>query len=182
MAEAKTRPTTASVDAFLKAVDDEQQRADSFAVLELMKEITGLDPKMWGPSMVGFGEFHYEYASGHQGDMFRTGFSPRKGNITLYFASGLEQRFAKELKQLGKHKASKSCLHIKKLADVDLAVLRQMLEQNFAYLNALTPGDVKQASISRRRKQPANKPQAAKKSKPAAKKTTPAPKARKKKG
>jgi hypothetical protein len=170
MAEAQTKPTEASVEAFLKAVDDEQQRADSFTILQMMQEITGQQPRMWGPSMVGFGDFNYEYASGHKGVCFRTGFAPRKGNLTLYFSSGLEERFAKELKRLGKHKASKACLHIKRLADVDLAVLRQMIEQNLADVDALTPDDIKQASVSRRKKQPVKKAKPAKKAAKAKKK------------
>jgi hypothetical protein len=136
MAEPKTKPTEASVDAFLNGVADGQRRADAFRVLEMMKEITGQPPRMWGPTMVGFGEYHYVYASGHEGDTFLTGFSPRKDALALYFMAGLQERFTAELPKLGKAKASKGCLYIKKLADVDLAVLREMIRANVAHLAA----------------------------------------------
>ena len=138
MTEPKTKPTEISVDTFLKGVGDAQQREDSFRVLEMMKEVTGKPPKMWGPTMVGFGDHHYIYASGHEGDTFLTGFSPRKGALTLYFMAGLEERFAAQLKKLGNVKTSKGCLYIKKLADVDLAVLREMIQANVAHLAGLS--------------------------------------------
>ena len=126
MAELKTKKTAVSVEVFLNAVADEKQRADAFVLVAMMKELTGEKPVMWGPTMVGFGDYHYVYASGHEADTFLTGFSPRKGNLVLYFMPGLE-RFASLLQKLGKHKATKGCLYIKKLADVDLAVLREMI-------------------------------------------------------
>lgn len=138
MAEQKTKPTEVSVNAFLNGVADAQQRADAFQLVGVMKEVTGQPPKMWGPTMVGFGQYHYVYASGHEGDAFLTGFSPRKGALTVYFYAGLDQRFAAQLRKLGKFKASKGCLYIKKLADVDLAVLRDMIRDNVAYLTALS--------------------------------------------
>jgi hypothetical protein len=138
MAETKTKPTAVSVEAFLDAVPDVQKRADSYVLLKMMQEITGEKPKMWGPSIVGFGQYHYVYASGHEGDMCRTGFSPRKAALTIYFMAGLEARFASQLKKLGKHKASKACLYIKKLADVDLVVLREMIEANLKHLDSLS--------------------------------------------
>jgi hypothetical protein len=103
-----------------------------------MKEITGQPPKMWGPTIVGCGEYHYVYASGHEGDTCLTGFSPRKDALVLYFTAGLEERFAAQLAKLGKVKTSKGCLYIKKLADVDLAVLRDMIHANVAYLAGLS--------------------------------------------
>src|SRR5262245_62290611 len=106
MAEPKTKPTEAGVDSFLNGVADVQRRADAFRVLEIMKEITGQPPRMWGPTMVGFGEYHYVYASGHEGDTFLTGFAPRKDALALYFTAGLQERFAAELAKLGKAKAS----------------------------------------------------------------------------
>src|SRR5437016_9644740 len=138
MAEPKTKPTEVSVDSFLNGVADAQQRADALRVLEIMKEVTGKPPRMWGPTMVGFGEYHYVYASGHEGDTFLTGFSPRKGALTLYFMAGLEERFAAQLKKLGKVKTSKGCLYIKKLADVDLAVLREMIQANVTHVNGIS--------------------------------------------
>jgi uncharacterized protein YdhG (YjbR/CyaY superfamily) len=137
MAELKTKPTAVSVEGFLDALNDTQQRADAAQILEIMKEITREPATMWGPTMIGFGQYHYVYASGHEGDTFLTGFSPRKNALTLYFMPGLEQRFATQLKKLGKARAGKGCLYIKKLADVDLSVLREMIEKNVAYLREM---------------------------------------------
>ena len=134
MAETKTKPTAVSVDSFLNAVADAQQREDALKIAALMKKITGKPAKMWGPSIVGFGEYHYVYESGREGDACLTGFSPRKGALVLYFMAGLEERFAALLEKLGKVKTSKGCLYIKKLADVDLGVLREMIEINVAHL------------------------------------------------
>jgi hypothetical protein len=136
MAEPKTKPTEVSVESFLNGVADEKRRADAWQMLQIMKEIMGLSPRMWGPTMVGFGQYHYRYASGHEGDTFLTGFSPRKEALVLYFAAGLQERFAEQLQKLGKARASKGCLYIKKLADVDLAVLREMIRANIAHLAA----------------------------------------------
>jgi hypothetical protein len=152
MAELKTKATEASVDSFLNGVADAQQREDACRILEIMKEITGEAPRMWGPTMVGFGEYHYVYASGHEGDTFLTGFSPRKGALTLYFMAGLEQRFATQLKKLGKVKTSKGCLYIKKLADVDLAVLREMIQLNVHFLAEMAKPASKPAPAKKRRK------------------------------
>ena|SRR5947209_5558236 len=138
MAELKTKATEVSVDSFLNGVADAQRRADAFTLVKIMKDITGMPPKMWGPTMVGFGEYHYVYASGHEGDIFLTGFSPRKSALTLYFMACLEQRFGAQLKKLGKVKASKACLYIKKLADVDLAVLREMIQASVAQLTGMS--------------------------------------------
>src|ERR1051325_10546724 len=130
MAEQKTKPTNVSVDGYLNEIADEQQREDAFAVLALMKKVTGLKPRMWGPSIIGFGEYHYKYASGHEGDCCLIGFSPRKGNLSLYFLPGVE-RFAAQLKKLGKHKTGKGCLYFSKLADVDEAVLREIIKTGY---------------------------------------------------
>lgn len=138
MAEPKTRPTEVSVASFLNGVADARQRADAFTLLEIMKEATGAPAKMWGPSMVGFGAYHYVYASGHEGDTFLTGFSPRKGALVVYFMAGLEERFAAQLKKLGKARTSKGCLYVKKLADVDLDVLREMIQANVTYLAGMS--------------------------------------------
>jgi Domain of unknown function (DU1801) len=151
MAEPKTRPTEVSVDSFLNGVPEAQQRQDAFTLLEIMQEITGQPPKMWGPSMIGFGEYHYVYASGHEGDTFLTGFSPRKGALTLYFMAGLEDRFAAQLEKIGKVKTSKGCLYIKKLADVDLAVLREMIQANVAYLASMSKPPSKPAPAKKSR-------------------------------
>jgi hypothetical protein len=152
MAEPKTKPTEASVDAFLNGVADGQRRADAFRVLEIMKEVTGQPPRMWGPTMVGFGDYHYAYASGHEGVTFLTGFSPRKDALAVYFMAGLQERFAAELPKLGKAKASKGCLYIKKLADVELAVLRDMIRANVAHLAALAKPPSQPAPAKKSRK------------------------------
>ncbi len=129
MAELKTKPTGQSVEAFLQEVSDEQKRQDCFIVLELMRRITGEEPKMWGSSMVGFGRYHYKYSSGQEGDYFLTGFSPRKQNLTLYIMAGFEQ-YEPLLQKLGKHTTGKSCLYIKRLKDVDLPTLEELIRQS----------------------------------------------------
>ena len=126
MAELKTKQTKASVEKFLNSVKDEKKREDSFKILELMKKITKEDPKMWGPSIIGFGNYHYKYASGREGDWFLTGFSPRKQNLTLYIMSYLKKH-KDLLKKLGKHKTGKGCLYINKLDDVDMNVLKELI-------------------------------------------------------
>jgi hypothetical protein len=129
MAELKTKKTQASVAAFLNAIDDDQKRRDSKAVAKIMKEITGKSPKMWGTSIVGYGSYHYKYASGQEGDWPLTGFSPRKQALTLYIMSGFKE-YKPLLKKLGKHKTGKACLYIKKLEDVDEKVLRELIKRS----------------------------------------------------
>lgn len=126
MAELKTQKNDASVEAFLHTVD-EKRRDDCFALLELMGEVTDAPAKMWGTSIVGFGEYHYKYASGREGEWMIIGFSPRKQNLTLYLMSGFDG-YDKLLGKLGKHSVGKSCLYIKRLSDVDTDVLRQLVE------------------------------------------------------
>lgn len=126
MAELKTRLTDASVDAFLQSVADERKRQDSFALLQLLQEVTGESPRMWGDAIVGFGDYRYFYASGRGGDWFVAGFSPRKQNLTLYVMGGFEPH-AELLGRLGKHKLGKGCLYINKLQDVDQDVLRDLM-------------------------------------------------------
>lgn len=125
MAENKTKKTAASPIAFIDAVKNETKRKDSHELVALMKKVTGKPPKMWGPTIVGFGEYHYKYASGREGDMPITGFSPRTGSLVLYLGPGLEN--GKLLAKLGKHKATKGCLYINKLDDVDRDVLRELI-------------------------------------------------------
>ena len=129
MAELKTKATNESVADFLNKVSDADRRDDCFAVLEIMKEVTGEGPKMWGPSIVGFGRYRYKYESGREGEWMITGFSPRKGDLTLYIMGGFDA-FPDLMKRLGKFKTGKSCLYIKKLEDVDLDVLRQLVKQS----------------------------------------------------
>lgn len=126
MTELKTKKSNASVKAFLKTIGNKTMRADCEAIVEIMKSATKSDPVMWGNSIVGFGSYHYKYASGREGDWFRCGFSPRKQNLTLYLMGGFSMQ-KDLLAQLGKHKTGKSCLYIKQLADIDLKVLRKMI-------------------------------------------------------
>jgi len=123
-------PTSADVDAFLAAVPDENRRADAHAVLDLMRSVTGESPVMWGPSIVGFGSYHYRYESGRTGDAPLAGFSPRKANLVVYLVGGFEDRYPKLLEQLGPHKTGKACLYLKRLGDVDVDVLRQLIERS----------------------------------------------------
>lgn len=135
MAELKTQPNAASVEDFLNTVPDEEKRADAFAVLKLMKQVTKAKPKMWGSSIVGFGEYHYTYESGREGDWFLTGFSPRKQSLTLYIMSGFA-RYDSLMKKLGKYKTGKSCLYIKKLEDIDLVILKELITQSVNHVAA----------------------------------------------
>ena len=129
MADNKTKETEASVKKFIEAVPDEQKRADSFAILEMMQRATRLEAKMWGTAIVGFGSVHYKYDSGREGDICLMGFSPRKQSISLYLPGG-HTAYASELKQLGKHETGKGCLYINKLAEVDTAVLKKIFEKS----------------------------------------------------
>jgi len=129
MSEPKTKKTDASVEAFLDAVADAGRREDARAVLALMKRVTGEEPKMWGPSIVGFGSYTYTYASGQTGDWPIAGFSPRKQALTLYVMPGFEKD-ADLMKRLGKHKTGKSCLYLSRLADVDAGVLEELVRRS----------------------------------------------------
>ncbi len=133
MAENKTKPHNASVPAFLKAVENETRRRDALTINEMMKRITGEKPTMWGPTMVGFGNYHYTYASGREGDYFLTGFSPRKASLVLYIMPGYGQ-FDDIMVRLGKYKTGRACLYINKLADIDLAVLEELITASVAWM------------------------------------------------
>ena len=133
MAKLKTSPNDGSVEAFLQSVDNDKKKQDSYAILEMMKDITGAEPQMWGPSIIGFGRYHYQYKSGREGDWFLTGFSPRKQSLTLYIMPGFG-RYDDLMNKLGKHKTGKSCLYINKLEDVDQEVLKQLVEHSVSYL------------------------------------------------
>ena len=126
MAELKTKQTNDSVTNFLNSVEDETKRKDSFTILRIIKEVTKLEPKMWGTSIIGFGSYHYKYDSGHEGDMCLVGFSPRKQSITLYLMMG-NVKADKLLNELGRHKTGKGCLYINKLDDIDTTVLKQLI-------------------------------------------------------
>lgn len=129
MAEPKTKPTRRSVKAFIDAVPDPERRKDCRTVMKLMKKVTGVSSKMWGPSLVGFGSFHYKYASGREGDWPLSAFSPRKQDLTLYIMAGAN-RFPDLMKKLGKYKTGVSCLYLKRLGDVDLKVLEKLVKES----------------------------------------------------
>jgi hypothetical protein len=126
----KTLPTTDDVEAFLAAVPDERRRADARTLCSLLSEVTGEPPVLWGTSIVGFGTYHYRYESGHEGDSALVGFSPRKANLVLYLVGGFADRHQKLLEELGPHKTGKGCLYLKSLADVDLDVLRRLVDRS----------------------------------------------------
>jgi uncharacterized protein DUF1801 len=126
MAELKTKLNDASVNQFIRSIQDERTRADCFQIIEIMKKVTKAEPKMWGTSIVGFGNYHYKYESGREGDWFITGFSPRKQNLTFYVMGGF-QGHPELMEKLGKHTTGKGCLYIKKLADVDTKVLKALV-------------------------------------------------------
>lgn len=132
MAELKTKKTELSVADFIAAVPNETRRADAQVVLKMMQKVTGKKPKMWGPTIIGFDEYHYRYESGHEGDMCMVGFSPRSSALVLYVLCGDEA--GKYLAKLGKHKHGKGCLYINKLADVDLKVLEQLVESSYRWM------------------------------------------------
>ncbi|MDX1562922.1 MAG: DUF1801 domain-containing protein [Gammaproteobacteria bacterium] len=130
MAENKTRPTQVSAKAFLKAVDNERRRADGEELLQLMQDVSGERPVMWGPTIIGFGQYRYRYDTGREGDSPIVGFSPRKSSLVLYLGSALEDD--KLMAKLGKHKRGRGCLYINKLDDVDRKVLRKLVEKSVA--------------------------------------------------
>jgi hypothetical protein len=134
MPEQKTKPTEQNVAAFLDAVPDEGKRRDSYTIVEIMQRVTGEEPKMWGPSMVGFGSYHYTYASGTSGDSFISGFSPRKQNLTLYIQGGFDQ-YDDLLSRLGKHSTGKACLYVKRLGDIDMSVLEELITRSVEHMS-----------------------------------------------
>jgi hypothetical protein len=138
MTELKTRPTDKSVEEFLNNVENPTRRADSFEILKLMKEVTKEEPIMWGNSIVGFGSYHYKYASGREADWLRVGFSPRKQSLTVYIMDGFE-KYDELLNKLGKHKTGKSCLYINKLKDVDMSTLKKLVIESLNYMKELYP-------------------------------------------
>lgn len=138
MAELKTQKHVGSVSAFLNAVPNDTRRQDAKVVLKLLEKVTGKKAKMWGPSIIGFDEYHYKYASGHEGDMCMIGFSPRAQALTLYMMPGFTHQ-EKLLEKLGKHKTGKGCLYVNKLADVDLAVLEQMMRDAYTWMQQKYP-------------------------------------------
>ena len=134
MAENKTTRNKNNVIDFLNNIREEKKRQDAFNLLELFKKTTGLRPEMWGSSIVGFGNYHYKYESGHEGDFFLTGFSPRKQNLTIYIMTGFD-RYPQLMDKIGKYKTGKSCLYVKKLEDINLEVLKDVIRQSVDHMN-----------------------------------------------
>ena len=133
MSTLKTRQNDDSVIEFLESVDDDQRREDAFRALEIFTDVTGEPARMLGSAIIGFGEYHYVYESGREGDWMKTGFSPRKNALTLYIMSGFD-RFDELMNKLGKYKTGKSCLYVKKLDDVDESVLRELIRASCDYI------------------------------------------------
>jgi hypothetical protein len=138
MAETKTKATELSVDAFIDAVADPVRREDARTICAMMERVTGEEARMWGPSIIGFGSYHYKYDSGHEGTSCRLGFSPRKPEQVLYVLTGTPEQ-QEQLARLGKHRTGKSCLYIKKLADVDMAVLEEITRGALAHMDERYP-------------------------------------------
>lgn len=138
MAENKTKPTEQKAESFIEQNCEGQKKEDALRILESMKKITGEKPTMWGPSLIGFGTYHYKYASGREGDFFCVGFSPRKTALTVYIMPGFK-RYDSLMQKLGKYKTGKSCLYIKKLTDVDYAVLEELIGESYQHMNGKSP-------------------------------------------
>ena len=125
-----TTPADQSVEEHIAGLDSPERRSDAERLCELMTDVTGEPPVMWGPTMIGFGRYHYRYASGHEGEAALASFAPRKQQLVIYLVGGFDDQHAAELKQLGPHKKGKGCLYLKRLADVDLDVLRTLIERS----------------------------------------------------
>jgi len=138
MSENKTRITDQNVDAFLRAVTPPRKAADALALDALFRAVTGFQPVMWGPSIIGYGRYHYRYASGREGDSLATGFSPRKSALSIYIMPGYTD-FSAILSRLGKHKTGKPCLYVNKLADIDMPVLGELIRAGLDNLNTRWP-------------------------------------------
>ncbi|WP_044337046.1 DUF1801 domain-containing protein [Rossellomorea aquimaris] len=138
MYELKTKQNDSSVIEFIEAVENPKKREDAYKLLDIFTETTGFEAKMWGPSIIGFGSYHYKYKTGHEGDAPLVGFSPRKAKISLYFAPGDQER-EKILNSFGKHTTGKACVYINKVADIDQGVLKQLINQSVSFLQRTYP-------------------------------------------
>lgn len=138
MYEPKTKPTDNSVLEFIENVDHPQKREDAYKLLDIFTETTGYEAKLWGPTIIGFGSYHYKYKTGHEGNAPLVGFSPRKAKISLYFATGDSER-DELLSKFGKHTAGKACIYINKVSDIDTDVLKALIKQSIRFLNELYP-------------------------------------------
>ncbi|WP_394168408.1 DUF1801 domain-containing protein [Saccharospirillum alexandrii] len=134
----KTQPTSTSIAEFIESLDDERRQIECNQLVELMREESGQEPVLWGPAIIGFGQYHYRYESGREGDFMRVGFSPRKQNLSIYIIPGFKP-YQAVLERLGKHKLGKSCLYIKRLEDVDISALRELVRQSLADMNERYP-------------------------------------------
>ncbi|MCM3747004.1 DUF1801 domain-containing protein [Paenibacillus pasadenensis] len=137
--EAKTKETDNSVIEFIDNIDSLKKREDAFKLLDIFTETTGYPAKMWGPSIIGFGSYHYKYATGHEGDAPLAGFSPRKAKISLYFDAGSERE--ELLQRFGKHTSAKACVYINKLDDVDVEVLKELIQQSMTHTQKMYPAE-----------------------------------------
>lgn len=155
-AELKTKKTKVSADAFINAIKNEQERADCKTIAKMMSEITKAKPVMWGPSIVGFGDWHYVYDSGRENDWFMMGFSPRKQNLTLYLMPGFDG-FESEMDKLGKYKTGRCCLYIKKLSDVDMTVLKKIMTGAAKRMKVIAKAPTAQAGVRELKKKAAAK-------------------------
>ncbi|KOY80524.1 DUF1801 domain-containing protein [Lysinibacillus sp. FSL K6-0232] len=140
MYELKTTETDASVIEFIESVDHPKKREDAYQLVDIFTEVSGYEAKMWGPSIIGFGKYHYKYQTGHEGDAPLVSFSPRKAKISLYFAPGDPER-EQLLQQFGKHTTGKACVYINKLADIDIDVLKALIQQSIAFLQKTYPSE-----------------------------------------
>lgn len=138
MAKNKTTETESDFTAFIESVPDERKRKDAYQISDIMQSCTGYKPKMWGSGIIGFGSYHYKYTSGHEGDAPLAAFSPRKDAISLYLASNFDRK-EELLQQFGKHKAGKGCIYIKKLADINIDILKEMVSASVSWLNEKYP-------------------------------------------
>ena len=136
--ELKTKENDNSVITFIEAVDNVKKREDAYQLLDIFTETTGYQAKMWGTSIIGFGAYHYKYASGHEGDAPLVGFSPRKAKISLYFATGEPTR-EELLKDFGKHTSGKACVYINKIADIDIEILKALINESMRFLREMYP-------------------------------------------
>ncbi len=136
----KTTETDRSVTEYIEHVESAKKREDAYRLLDIFTETTGYEAKMWGPSIIGFGSYHYKYASGHEGDAPLVGFSPRKAKISLYLTCGDENR-ARLLEQFGKHTTGKSCVYVNKVADIDVDVLKTLIVESIKFLQEMYPDE-----------------------------------------
>lgn len=140
MYELKTKENEASVIEFIESVENPKKKEDAYKLLDIFTETTGYPAKMWGTSIIGFGSYHYKYESGHEGDAPLVGFSPRKAKVSLYFAPGDEKR-EEILQRFGKHTTGKACVYINKIADIDVEVLKELIQQSIAFLQEKYPNE-----------------------------------------